>query len=211
MKIVAIHQPNFFPWVGYFDKIKKSDCFIFLDDVQYTRGTMLNRVYLYSSKAICPVHYQYGQKIKDVEIVDYSNPLWKTKLIKTIRHNCNKNKIPFPQHIEDMILREEKSLCTYNIYNIMDMCSMLGIDLHKKNILRQSELNTFSSRGQELIADIVDLVGGDTYYAGVGSHSYMEESYMDSRGIDVIYQDIMEFPIYSTLQCILDGSYRNWF
>jgi len=46
--IVAVHQPNFFPWFGYFVKIALSDTFILLDDVQipwrgYTRRTKIRR------------------------------------------------------------------------------------------------------------------------------------------------------------------------
>src|SRR5256885_16256985 len=46
--LVAIHQPNFFPWLAYFDKIARADIFVFLDDVQYekTGGTWSNRVRL---------------------------------------------------------------------------------------------------------------------------------------------------------------------
>ena len=36
--IVSIHQPNYLPWLGYFDKIIKSDIFVIFDDVQYPRG-----------------------------------------------------------------------------------------------------------------------------------------------------------------------------
>jgi len=42
--IVAIHQPNYLPWLGYFYKIAKADIFIFLDDVQYSKNTVINRV-----------------------------------------------------------------------------------------------------------------------------------------------------------------------
>ena len=47
MILVAIHQPNFFPWLGYFDKIRRADFFILLDDVQYPKtgaGSWSNRV-----------------------------------------------------------------------------------------------------------------------------------------------------------------------
>ena len=36
-RICAIHQPNFFPWLGYFDKTVRADIFVLLDDVQYQK------------------------------------------------------------------------------------------------------------------------------------------------------------------------------
>ena len=43
MVIVSIHQPNYIPWIGYFDKMSKSDVFVFLDSVEYSRGSVINR------------------------------------------------------------------------------------------------------------------------------------------------------------------------
>ena len=45
-RVVAIHQPNFFPWLGFFDKILCSDVFIVLDHVQFPKseGNWSNRV-----------------------------------------------------------------------------------------------------------------------------------------------------------------------
>ena len=38
MTIVAIHQPNFLPWAGYFHKMSVVDVFVLLDDVQLSNG-----------------------------------------------------------------------------------------------------------------------------------------------------------------------------
>jgi len=35
--IVAIHQPQFMSWLGYFDKMGRADCFVLLDNVQYKK------------------------------------------------------------------------------------------------------------------------------------------------------------------------------
>jgi len=34
-KIVAICQPNFLPWLGYFEMGHRADIFVMFDDVQY--------------------------------------------------------------------------------------------------------------------------------------------------------------------------------
>ena len=50
---ISIHQPNFFPWVGYFEKINYSDIFIFLDDslVHKKNLDLLNRSsFIFNSK-----------------------------------------------------------------------------------------------------------------------------------------------------------------
>src|ERR1700730_2689424 len=45
-RVVAIHQPNFLPWLGYFDKLARCDMFVLLDSVQFPKrnGTWMNRV-----------------------------------------------------------------------------------------------------------------------------------------------------------------------
>ena len=51
MNIVAIHQPNFLPWMGFFDKAINASTFILLDDVQFSdgRGNWTNRHLLLSN------------------------------------------------------------------------------------------------------------------------------------------------------------------
>ena len=41
--IISVHQPQYIPWLGYFDKIEKSDLFVFLDEVQYKTREFQNR------------------------------------------------------------------------------------------------------------------------------------------------------------------------
>ena len=41
--LVAIHQPTFMPWLGYFDRMARADLFVLLDHVQFERRNYQNR------------------------------------------------------------------------------------------------------------------------------------------------------------------------
>ena len=79
--IVGIHQPNFMPWLGYFYKIKQSDIFIFLDDVQFqkTGASYINRVSLNingeSSYITVPVKRESG--VWNINKTKFLNDKWK--------------------------------------------------------------------------------------------------------------------------------------
>src|SRR5258708_7422284 len=79
--IVAIHQPNYIPWLGYFDKIRRSDVFVFLDHVQFVRNDFQNRNRIKTSSgarwlSLPCVHTGQRQRIIDVALCDESD--WRT-------------------------------------------------------------------------------------------------------------------------------------
>src|SRR5262249_3803860 len=125
-RLVAIHQPNFFPWLGYFDKIRRADVFIFLDAVDYPRagsggrGPWSNRARIaVQSEArwiTCPVQrVPLGHPIGQVAIDDRQP--WRIKLIKTLHANYGRS-AGFKSAmavIEPLIMRNERNLATFNI------------------------------------------------------------------------------------------------
>ena len=70
--IVAIHQPQYLPWIGYFDKLDRADVFVLLDNVQYKKNEWQNRNRIRTSQGwqwiTVPVLYKYPEKINVVKI-----------------------------------------------------------------------------------------------------------------------------------------------
>jgi len=201
MTTIAIHQPNFFPWVGFFDKIVNCDVFVFMDDVQYSTGTMTNRTYMIDQVGkyyvTCPVSYNHPTKIKDVLI---ANVAWKQKLIRTIKYKYDESNIR--RKIIGIIQNDELNLCNYNIFNIYELCDVMGIT-PRKFCMRQSHLTEFKSKNTNLIIDIIKYLGGDTYYTGVGAKLYLDEQKVKEAGIQIQYQDITGFPPTSIIDVLL--------
>lgn len=192
--LVAIHQPNFFPWLGYFDKIINSDIFVFLDAVSYPKsghsmGTWTNRVKCQvqgqAQWLTCPVVRKSGiQLIKDVKI-DYTRD-WQNRLIKTLRFNYART-IFFQETmswLEPMVMRKCDFISEYNVQNIMAICSLLGL---QKNFVLQSHLGT-KKTSTDLILEIVFHVQGERYLCGGGSSGYLEVDKFRQTGIELIYQ-----------------------
>ena len=224
--IVAIHQPNFFPWMGYFDKISRADIFVFLDDVDYPRagsggmGSWTNRVRIdmhgKPGWATCPVkRAPLGTPIKAIEIDDHQP--WRKKLVKTLRSSYAGS----PRHpaalalLEPLILSEQNNLATYNMTAIRDLAAALRLEAQ---FLRQSALDV-PGRSTELLVNIVKAVGGTAYLSGGGAGGYQDDGLFERAGIDLLmqrftprpYGDPARFtPGLSVIDCLMrDGQERG--
>ena len=89
--IVAIHQPNFFPWLGYFDKIARADVFCLLDHVQFPKkgGTYINRVQVLVQGAAAyvtvPVERNYSGVLPINQMKIREQEPWREKILRTLQ------------------------------------------------------------------------------------------------------------------------------
>jgi hypothetical protein len=117
-KIIAIHQPNFIPWAGYFFKMAKSDVFILLDDVEYTKNSVINRNRVLNSTGAgwltIPVTATSKQLLNTVTMAEQK---FRKKQLKTLQnHYARAPFFPllFPE-IEELYAQETSNLCDFSI------------------------------------------------------------------------------------------------
>jgi len=199
--LVAIHQPNFFPWLGYFDKIRRADAFVFLDAVDYPRsgsgsmGSWSNRVRLSIQGEArwvnCPVQRMpLGSPISDA-VIDDRQP-WRDKLLKTLEANYRRapGYSAALAFIEPLIRTEETNLATFNIRAIEAIATHLGATTR---FLRQSEL-AHSGSSTDLLVSLVKAAGGDAYLAGGGAGGYQEDRVFAEDGVRLVLQGFSPRP-----------------
>lgn len=198
MTKVAIHQPQYLPWPGYFNKILQCDIFVFLDDVQYKKNEWQNRNRIKSPKGevwlTIPVHYCFGQKINEVEIDN--KILWRKDHLKTIKYNYQKTQYfnEFFPYIEDLLNKEYKMLLEVNISSITTILSYLGI---KKKIVKSSELKVKGEKTERLV-NICKELNATAYISGSGAKNYLVIEEFEKNNIKVVFQEYTT-PNYSQL------------
>ena len=200
-RIVALHQPNFFPWLGYFDKIVRADVFVLLDDVQFSKtgGTWSNRVQLLAGDqarwVTLPVVRTYHglRQIREMEI-DNRQP-WRRKLLQTLRANYGRAPhfdAVFP-HVAELIENDTTSLLEFNLRALTALCGLMDIETNK--LVRGSSLQ-IGGRATDRLIDAVQAVGGTSYLCGGGAGDYQDDHSFSQAGVRLVYQNF-EHPIYA--------------
>jgi WbqC-like protein family len=198
--LCAIHQPNFFPWLAYFDKIRCADVFVFLDDVLFNKsgsgmGCWTNRVRIDMQGQPgwfgCPVRREPGpQRIRNTRIDDRQP--WRRKLLGSLEASYGRAPgfAPAMAVLRPLIEFPVDMLASLNEHAIKSIASVLGIEAR---FVRQSELDV-AGTATELLIDIAKAVGADAYLAGAGSSGYQRDELFASRGIELIYQNFVPHP-----------------
>ena len=205
MKIVAIHQPNFMPWLGYFHKIRHADTFVVLDHVQFPKtgaGTWINRVkMLIAGEArwvTVPLDRSFHGTRSIREMRMSEDPAWVAKMLATIRGSYLK--APFFSTIypvvESILGRRDEGLAEMNHQGILDLCNCCGLTLPEMPLSSQMDPQGSSN---DLLIDLIKKVGGTHYLCGAVAASatgYHEEDAFNRAGITVIHQDF-KHPAYT--------------
>ena len=203
--IVAIHQPNFFPWLGYFDKIARSDVFVFLDGVSYPKNSWVNRVRLNIQRearwTTCPVRRATMQGPIANVVIDDGKP-WREKLLKTLDANYRRA-VHFDQAmlvLEPLIRSAEPQLANFNIAAIVAISSALGIET---KFVRQTEL-AHAGTANDLLVSLVRAVGGTCYLVGGGADGYHDDATFCAAALPVCPQSFEQKP-YGSPERFLPG------
>jgi len=201
--IVAIHQPNFFPWLGYFDKLCQADVFIFLDDVQFpkTGGVWSNRVKVLINGEgrwlTAPVDRSFHGTRYINQMSFTSREDWRGKLLKTLVTAYRR--APFFEEtfavLEPLIRNPEENIARYNSIAVTAIAQYIGLPVEK---FRWSSEFMLADHASERLISLTRAVGGHAYMCGGGAAGYQEDVAFSAARIALIYQNF-EHPIYKQI------------
>ncbi|MBI5187186.1 MAG: WbqC family protein [Nitrospinae bacterium] len=196
MKTVAIHQPQFMPWLGYLNKIHSCDVFVFLDNVQYKKNEWQNRNRIKTADGpqwlTVPNCYKFPQRINEVTVNNREN--WRRKHLQALITNYSKApyfKDAMPV-FQEFYSREWEFLADVNMDSVNLMLDFFKIE---QELLKASDMELRDAPNERLV-DICKIVGADTYLAGKDGEKYMDLEIFRKEGIKVVFQQFSppEYP-----------------
>lgn len=196
--ILAGHQPNYLPYLGFFDKIRRSDFFIIEDNVQIERQGFTNRNRILTSAGVrwltVPIeHANKPLRINEVKIANEGEPDWGNRHWLTLKHSYCKAPYwsQFSGFFENTYSRHWNLLIELNMHLIKGIMGFLGID---KPIVLSSSLGVEGKKTELIIAQC-KKIGADTQLSGDGCRQYIDDKRFDEEGIKLTFQEF-NHPIY---------------
>ncbi|GAA3540126.1 WbqC family protein [Zobellella aerophila] len=190
---IVITQSMFFPWVGLLEQIRLADVIVHYDDVQFSKGSFVNRVQLKTSRGMrwmtVPLKkFSLGTEIKNIETSRHHD--WQKAHLDLMGESFSGS--PFSQDAIELVqscyqdgnISNIGHLARISMYGLLDYFNLIGnkefIDVTDLNISGSSSLRVF---------DIVKMLGGTTYITGHGAASYLNHSLFEENGINVEYMN----------------------
>jgi hypothetical protein len=205
--IVAIHQPTFMPWLGYFDRMLQSDLFVLLDHVQFERRNYQNRALIRcedEARWLTVPVVQLSQKERIVE-KRVDNPAdtgsgrwWGPNHFQTLRYAYRKAPYfdLYAPRLRAILEARWDMLVDLNIASLEMLREALGITTP---MVRSSEIAGLQGQRSELLLNVCKRVGASAFLGGMGgSREYLDLAAFRAAGMGVLWQQFQQ-PAYT--QC----------
>jgi len=182
---LAVMQPYFFPYIGYWQLISAVDTFVIYDDVNYIKKGYINRNSIFVNNAghllvLELVGASQNKKINEIEIGGNTS-----KILKTIE--LSYKKAPYFekvfQLIQEVLQNKEENLAQLLILSIKRICAYLDI---QTNILLSSELKKNNDlKGQSKILNICELLNAKQYINAIGGQELYQKEAFSQQNIEL--------------------------
>ena len=198
MTTLAAHQPQYLPWLGFFDKLDQADVFVLLDNVQFKKNEWQNRNRIKTAAGwqwiTVPVRHKFPQTIAEVEVNE--DAPWRRKHLAAI--DSNYAKAPYFDEVRPLIAPTLETawshLAPLNVELIRGLAATLGIDTRTA---LGSEVDAREDPTLRLL-DLCERFGADTYLSGAGARDYLDVGAFEEAGVAVRFQEF-EHPVYPQL------------
>jgi hypothetical protein len=191
--IVAIHQPQYLPWIPYCDKADQCDVFVYLDNVQFQKNGVQNRNQILTAQGprwlTVPVRASLDWTIRETPIADRQ---WPRKHIKTIEQEYHRAPFAgmFDETLRSLLEQEWPSLADLNIAVTDWLFDRLGLRCRR---VRASELATRGAK-EDLVIAICQALSATEYLSGTGAKSYQSAENFAGHGLKLSYQNYRNQP-----------------
>lgn len=179
----------YFPYPGFFHKLRLADVFVIMDDVQYDKR-FTNRNFILDpngpTRLTVPINKQ--QKFSQNMVVQINNALPWAEYHWTKIHMCYANAKFFrlySDYFEKLYKRQWDLLFDLDFETVKKMMDWLNIRIP---VIRESELN-IGGEGTHRLINVCKSLGADTYISGRGGKNYMDEKLFESNHITLEYQN----------------------
>jgi hypothetical protein len=192
MTKIVISQPMLFPWVGLFEQVRLADLYVHYDDVQFSKGSFVNRVQIKtvagSKWLTVPLDgIKLGQEIREVRLNDRQN--WRESHINLLKQVYTK--APHKQDMLDLVSfvysQPATTICDLSINSIIAVCKYFKI-AKPDEFLYSSKLGLIG-KSSERVLDLVKHLNGNTYITGHGAKNYLDHFLFEDSNINVEYMN----------------------
>jgi hypothetical protein len=189
---VVISQSMLFPWVGLLEQVRLADVFVHYDDVQFSKGSFVNRVQVKTPEGVkwmtVPLRdLHLGQRIEEVQTMPIEQ--WRDTHLQLLARSFEgaayaRDAMALAEAVYD---RQPENLAQLARQSLLSLCDYFGLG----DTTRFVDVSALDANGSssERVLSVVRQLGGSTYITGHGASSYLDHEFFEQHGIEVVYMD----------------------